>query len=473
MYDGKTILLLGEKFKFFTARQHTVAELCDSQELHRSVASGTSYLFLGLLEDTTCSTLFQQAVFRIPDRCARALLDLPSSARFPNADVLASAISQQKRNANDSTTMFVLPIRRRWYHFRGPNAERQARAAARKLRKKLPQIRCLITTAKAPSNSSSRDTKGTQPDFGQMLVLLGADRNIPLKATEKAGSQGKKLDAFEKYTVVASLATTQRAGLIWSDATPEEEEFSFVTDSAICSLSTDCVNELAIHAYSAFQKDSTGLTATTGDDANDHLRIHLPTLAAILLYPTAPARIPRAVTEVLSYCLAACRPQSKTQIVAEVCILNGPSRKKLGEHLKNIVDTLLQEKGFGQEKLAGFHQQVDNIHSRRYRAKRNTYEFIVQRASKLSRMSDHGFVHAKKSASDMVPDSVVCLADQWDAGFSAIQANSTRIRGKEEQARSTLGQKLVEATGIADNRWVYRWAHFIKYLLTKAQPILR
>jgi len=398
--------MLGESSQFLRATQHTIAELCGSREVRRSIASGTSFLALGLLGDKGCSTLFRQAVFDVPQQCAAVASDLPNSARFPTTDVLATAIAQQRQNENDSNTMFLLPIRRRWYHLLGPSVESQVRTTARKLQRRLPQSRCLVTVIRAHSGGSA---KGSQ--IGQALVLLGADRNTPFQKTEKTRSRGDELSAFEKYMVIASLTATQRAQLIWSDATSKEQEFSFATDSAVCSLSTDCVKDLTVYAYSAFQKGSTDVPATTGKEAENHLRIHLSTVAAVLFHPGAPAQVPRAVTDVLVYCLAACRPQSKTQILAELCIPTGPRRKKLGKHLEGVVHTCLREKGMGQADIDAFCQRVNDMHSRRYRAKRNTYESIVQRATKLTRISEYAFTHAKRSALDVMPGSEVCSAN--------------------------------------------------------------
>lgn len=404
------------------------------------MTAGTSYLFLGLLDD--CSTLFQRAVFNVPDQCARALSNIPGSARFPDPDVLAGAISQQKQNGNDSSTIFVLPIKRNWYRLGTPNAERQAWATARKLRKKLPQARCLITPIITPPSSSVAHTKSTPRDYGQLSILLGTDRKGTLCATEKIQARGSELGSFEKYMIIASLTARRRAEMIWSDATLEEVEFSFGTESAICSLSADCVRDLDNYAVSAFQTGSAA-SNTASIDGKDYLRVHLPTIAAVLLSPARPGQSPRAVVEVLSYCLASCRPQSKTQIVAEFCIPPGPRRKRLGERLKTIIDRVLSEKGYSQELLGQLHEQAAKIHSRRHEATRNTSTLIVQRAAKLTGTSEHYFVHAKTSASIAVPPSKVCSVEQWDADFTAIQANSTKIQREEQEAQQALRQKLV------------------------------
>lgn len=435
-YDGKTILLLGEKF---SSLQRTIADVCDSQELHRSLILGTSYLFLGLLEERTCNTLFQRAVLNAPGQLASVLSDTPASSRFLSTDMLADAIAQQKRNGNNSSMIFVLPVRRRWYHLGAPNPERQARATVRRLRQKLPQTRCLVSTIDGPSDSFIAEKRND----GQLGVLLGADHKASLHATEKTQSRGKDLSAFERYMIVASLTAERRAAMIWSDATLEQEEFSFTTESAICSLSADCVKDLDIYAFSAFQTSSAAAPTTVSGGAKDHLRLHLSTIAAVLMSPGAPAHVPRAVTEVLSYCLASCRPQSKTQIVGQVCILSGTRRKKVGGYLRDIINTLLREKGYNQEMLGAFHQRVKGLHSRRQRASRNTSGLIVQRAAELTRTSNHHFVHAKRSASDAVPQSLVWTAEQWDAHHAAVQAQSAKIQREQEQAQHTLRQKLV------------------------------
>ncbi|KAK5123601.1 hypothetical protein LTR85_002639 [Meristemomyces frigidus] len=445
-YDGKTVLLLGESFQFFSARK-TIAELCDPRELRRSIGMGTSYLAFGLLEDKSCGTLIRQAVFDVPTKCADAVADLPASARFPNVEVLANAMMQQKQNNNVPTTVCMLPIKRRWYHLLGPRADSQALSTARKLRKRLPQTRCLVATARPPSSSSTEDASTSTPNYGHILVLVGADRNTPLQVTEKALLRGAQFSAYERYMVIASLTATQRAKMIWSDATSERADFCFATESAICSLSADCYRDLSDYAYYAFGTGSTDLSEDiTGRDAKDNLRIHLPNIAAILFCPEAPEHVPRAVTDVLMYCLAACRPQSKTQILAEVCIPNGPCRKRLNKYLGRLVETCLREKGMSQESLNALHQRVDSIHSRKHRATRNTYGSIVQRARKLADMSDYGFENAKSTTLDAVPGSEVCSAEQWDAQYSAIQANLSRIIDDEERARRILGQKLVVVT---------------------------
>ncbi|TKA83691.1 hypothetical protein B0A55_00261 [Friedmanniomyces simplex] len=263
MYDGKTVLLLGENFQFFTAKSRTIVEMCDSRAVRRSIAAGTSYLALGLAGEKACKTFFQRAVFDVPCPVADVGSDIPDSARFPNANVLAHALVQQKQNQNISTTMFMLPIRRRWYHVLGPSAKRQAESTSRRLRRRLPQSRCLVTTTQSTSQNSMEGGESAKTDHGQVLVLLGADRSAPLRATEKTRDRDNKLSAFEKYMIISSLTSKRRAHLIWSDATPVGGDFPFVTDAAICSLAADCVVDITIYAYSAFRMGSVDMPPAT------------------------------------------------------------------------------------------------------------------------------------------------------------------------------------------------------------------
>ncbi|KAK6413244.1 hypothetical protein LTR81_012823 [Elasticomyces elasticus] len=448
MYDGKTILMLGETFRSSTEASQTVANLCDSREIRRSSAAGTSYLALGMCQSEAFQKVMQHSVFNVPGRVADIAADTPNSARFPNAGVLANAVLQQKQNNDQSTTTFMLPVKRRKYHLLGPGLDRQAQTAAKTIRKKLPMSRCLVTTTTSLSTSASNGAATGSADH--IVVLLGAVRNMPLSASESTHTQDQSLSAFERYMVISALTSKRRAQLLWTDTTPDEQEFSFVARSAICSLSTDCLKELGIYAYSAFTKGAIELPAAT--NAESHLRIHFPTMAAILYPDEVHTRVPRAVVDVLVYCLAACRPQSKAQILAEFCIPNGPCRKRLGKYLDDVIEKRLQSRESGATILASVRSRAQDIHSRRHRDTRDIYGRIVQRAAALTNMSEYAFAHATRSTMDVVPASEVFSAEQWDARFDTIEQNIRRIENEEERTRNALAKSMVTliSTGAAN-----------------------
>ncbi|KAK3653422.1 hypothetical protein LTR56_004626 [Elasticomyces elasticus] len=448
MYDGKTILMLGETFRSSTEASQTVANLCDSREIRRSSAAGTSYLALGLCQNEIYRKVIQHSVFNVPGRVADIAADTPNSARFPNAGVLANAVLQQKQNNDQLTTTFMLPVKRRKYHLLGPGLDRQAQTAAKTIRKKLPMSRCLVTTTTSLSTSASNGAATGSADH--IVVLLGADRNMPLSASESTHGQDQSLSALERYMVISALISKRRAQLLWTDTTPDEQEFSFVARSAICSLSTDCLKELGIYAYSTFAKGAVELPAAT--NAESHLRIHFPTMAAILYPDEVQTHVPRAVVDVLVYCLAACRPQSKAQILAEFCIPNGPCRKRLGKYLDDVIEKRLQSRESGAGTLASVRSRAQEIHSRRHRDTRDTYGRIVQRAAALTNMSEYAFAHATRSTVDVVPASEVFSAEQWDARFNTIEQNTRRIENEEERTRNALAKSMVTliSTGAAN-----------------------
>lgn len=496
-YEGKTVLFLGNRFDFFGSGSRDIADLCDLQPLTRAALNGTSYLFLGSLDQQSYKSLVESLVFHVPHRGSAVEDHLTASIKFPNVNEMARSIRQERLLGSTSLAVYTTPVKTRWYRLGKANPVSEAKKVAKYLRKNLPQERFLVSTVNpkvsdvtttTPSSETSSDAPNDKRkvknflnierhfvDWGSISVLLGASHRASVLATEpqlthrvqtvlpesQVNSQANgvlqpqasaHLDLFEKYMIVASLPCHRLVSIAWSDGAADDGNrmpgSPFVLAATYLSLTSNISRDIQKFLHKASWPDAVVLGGKQSmENTKEILSLHIPTLALLLKHPQASstAAIPGSILELLGYALACARPQKKRHVVRSGLIPIAQRRRRLHKFLLYNFDTLLTtHKAYTSEMLQAFHTKAKGYHSCTDASKRNTSAIITKRIAELTRKSEHAYTQGQKSASEIVPETICCTQAEWDERFERIERQMAKVARETEEARTVLGRMILD-----------------------------
>lgn len=469
-YQGKTIVFLGNRFKFFGDGPRKIAELCDIRSLAEATCNGTTCLFLGLAGERSYNTLLNGLIFPVPSEASGTTQLVRPSDQCATMEILADSVRQEKLFGSTGFALYNIPVQARWYQFGKAKSKDEAEKLSKYMRRELPQERFLITPIKIETAANMPDgdvsvSNGIHGESNQpskkkqkaLAVLHGSSRQLSVCAIEesrnvnainkgllKVNSSKSNLDYFESYSIAASLPVSRRVELAWdAGAVKTEAETkcsTFALNAIVISLQRDINLEIQ-----NFLREASGPQVpepSNVEESKNYMRLHFPILATLLQYRKALTEFkpPEPIVEVLQSAEASCQPQKKRQIAQAILIRPWQRRSQLREFIVRMIDELLIRKQFTTEEIKEFHFQTRAKIDRR---SRNTEDGIVQRAVEITKISKHAFKNGQKNATDVFPRTFHCTNDEWNAQFTAIEISAARMKADTEQAWEALGSMVL------------------------------
>lgn len=469
-YQGKTIVFLGNCFKFFGDGPRKIAELCDIRLLAEATRNGTTCLFLGLAGERSYNTLLNGLIFPVPSEASGTPQFVRPSDQCATMEILADSVRQEKLFGSTEFALYTIPVQARWYQFGKAKSRADAEKLSKYMRKELPQERFLITPVKIETAANMPDGgvfvsngipgESSQPSKKKqkaLAVLHGSSRQLSVCAIEesrnanainkglpKVNSSKSNLDYFECYSIAASLPVSRRVEFAWNaDAVMTEAETkcsAFALNAIVISLQRDINLEIQ-----TFLREAAGPQVpqpSNVEESKNYMRLHFPSLATLLHYRKAKTEFkpPEPIVEVLHSAEASCLPQNKRQIAQAILLRLWQRRSQLRDFIVHMIDELLMRKQFTTQEIKEFHFQSS---AKIYNRGRTTEEVIVQRAVEITKISKHSFKNGQQNARDVIPRTIPCTNDEWNAQFTAIETSAARLKADTEQAWKALGSMVL------------------------------
>ncbi len=449
-YHGKSIIFLGDSFKFVGAGQKVdIAELCDPRILAKGSAQDTSYLFLGSSGRPALQKLLERVVFSMPYSTADLSKSLPDSNMFDSKEDLIESVKQNKFVSDTGIHVYTVQIEKRWY--RGsPHSE--AAKLTRYLRQQFPQERFLVapvaegisSSGASPGNDLQDNTSRKSHSRSKLAILHGCP--ISAIATEPRTATSHHLDSFEKFMLIRALPASKRNDILWtSPATgpvhAEDEYSTSAFEYIYLSLLTDI--NLEIQAF--LHKSRWPNRIKSPQDAqgmNHFLRLHLPILFNLLQHPSAvnQSTPPEAVLTLLQHAEAACLPQKKRHILLPVL----HRRIHLRHILRSKISSFLAHKSYDKKAISTFYATPKSLHSNLHSKKRHTGKVILRQISEATRKSTHQYEKGHQTASTVVPRSMYCSEQEWQNRWQEVADARARVREETKRAMGQLGKMILD-----------------------------
>jgi hypothetical protein len=457
LYQGKTIIFLGNKFDFYGAQSTSILDFCDAESLFEACVAGTSCVFLGAAND---QAKFKKILFPVSQRISDLLPLLTVTSWFEDASQLVRAVSEQK-SADERSHQ--LGVQKCWYRTRASTISHAAKRLRNALQDHLPQERFWVCPVECMEPS--------KPGLvGKLLVHRGLPRSAFITATEsglfadgrqqsslrlpgalgraptRMGRQRNKLDSYDRYSIVGALSIGRRIDILWSAGTEIETNTIGKDLMPLIALSTQ--EELVREIRSFLSRCSwpNGIDLNTG--ARQSLSTHLPAITALLEHPAAQSSepAPPQIFNLLYYALAACEPQKKRQVAKQILLPFGHRGSHLRQALAARFEEMLKRKGTRPNALAQFHKQADSLHSSFSSAKRNTSALLAQDVSTETGKSTHFLTSGRVSMGDVYPRTRLWTEGEWNSQFTLTMAHEEELtkymeRAWEEQERLLLNEE--------------------------------
>ncbi|KAI0185554.1 hypothetical protein EV127DRAFT_515122 [Xylaria flabelliformis] len=164
---------------------------------------------------------------------------------------------------------------------------------------------------------------------------------------------------------------------------------------------------------------------------------HLPTLHAILFHPQVlEEAVNGNIQSVLSYALAATRPQLKRQIAGRVLTPFYNRRRRTNAFLRVGIAMFLRKKGFTEIQISDFFSKTNQ-------SKRNTRAAVLWMVADLNKQSEHAVLRGKQDTTDVLCGSSYISPGDWDSRAAAAKDRSKKIAEEASEARKMLKRMLV------------------------------
>ncbi|MCJ1243356.1 hypothetical protein MMC30_000553, partial [Trapelia coarctata] len=464
-YRSKTIIFMGNRFEFFNSGTRRITQLCDAQALAENCLHGTSLLFLGSLSDQNYDRLLKNILFPIPFNVASTADGVVPSKSFATKRDLVKSINQQKFIASPAFTAYKLPLKTRWYRFGRASSKAETKAAAKYLRRHLPQDRFLVSSC--DSGTSAPGLVVLHGNAHQATVIATESQSLdavgrPAAPSESAPQPGAAnglvppsitypINLQELFLVVASIPISKRIDVAWSDhgsnGTSGIGYSMFALKAVILSLQTD-INREVQALLSRGGWPSKLPPAREKHDIPSFLRLHLPILGAVLAHPSAFTAdpLPTDLVSLLKHAEASCLPQSKRQVLKSSVVPLSRRQSQLHSLVASAITALLTRKLMTKRDIRLHHHKVrKELHSNFSSEKRNVENMLVRTGSEFTGRTEHEYVESCKTASQLVPKTEYCKGDEWDSRLRAEREVMERVEREYEDARGILGRMILEA----------------------------
>ncbi|KAI1743032.1 hypothetical protein F4680DRAFT_410839 [Xylaria scruposa] len=443
-YHGKTIIFLGNHFGFFGQGRKNIFDVCDPEAISTAAANGTNFLFLDTLDFDPHEKLISAISFWPSQSVPSMRADISQSHQFHNVTDFVTAITQQKQYcSNLSHERYAITLSKKWHQaFLGP--ETLAKKVAKQLQRKLPTERFLITFH-ASSPPDIIVTTGT-PHHNSMAAL--ERRAASEQIADTSASDG--LPPVEAYMIVEAIALHHRVDILWdtvADSVGNGNVAPLRTQFAIEALTVSLIQttyrEVELLLHKAPWPDKL-LPSNPSKHSFEELRTlfasYLPTLHAILFHPQAAEVVVNGnVQSVLSYALAATRPQSKRQMAGRVLTPFYNRRRRANAFLRAGIAMFLKKKGFEENQISDFFVKTNQSSA----TERNTKAAVLQMVADLTKQNEHAVVKGKQDATDLVRGSSYLTPGDWDSRVVVVKERSKKIAEEANEARQMLDRMLV------------------------------
>ena len=197
-YLGKTIIFLGNVFKFFGSGECSVYELCDPLLVARISSGGSRCLFFDCSDQKGFKEWLNSWAFPVPQNSQASCQQQKASQTFDSKSSFCESMCQKRNLGGNSMeiAVYTLPVRHPWYNVKKNSAEADMKRLKKHLRHRLPQERFLISAFKSGANDPNGRSKPP--------VLQGLPYTGDINATENH-SQDAGLSLFEAYTIAGHL----------------------------------------------------------------------------------------------------------------------------------------------------------------------------------------------------------------------------------------------------------------------------
>ncbi|KAI8950261.1 hypothetical protein F4801DRAFT_602477 [Xylaria longipes] len=417
------------------AVENNIFDVCDPEAIATAAANDTTLLFL----DT-------------PDfePHEKLITNISQSHQFHSVPDFVTAITQQKQYCDLSHKRYAITLSKKWHQVASPRPETLAKKVAKQLRRKLPTERFLVTfhASSAPDIIVSTGI----PYYNSMAALQR--RAASEQIADTSASDG--LPPVEAYMIVEAIALHHRVDLLWDAVAGSVSNGNVValrSQFAIEALTTSLIQtthrEVELLLHKAPWPDKL-LPSNPSKHSFEELKTlfasHLPTLHAILFHPQVSEQsvvFNDNVQSVLSYALAATRPQSKRQIAARVLTPTHNRRRRTNAFLRTGITMFLTKKGFKEIQLSDFFSRAGQEHTLSNPTKRNTSAAILRKVAGLTKQSEHAVVKGKQDATDLVRSSLYLAPGDWDRRAAIAKERSKKVMEEAIEARKTLEKMLV------------------------------
>ncbi|KAL9618831.1 MAG: hypothetical protein Q9160_006490 [Pyrenula sp. 1 TL-2023] len=354
-YRNGTILVFDNKFEFFDARERTTSQLCDPHWLHELFTNGCSALFLYCEDGDAFKKIARSSVFPLSTKLEDIPSQIQSSHNFSCRDEFVTFILQEKQFGNVRTSFSALTMKpRKWYRFGKDRSDKQAKAFAKYLRRRLPNERFLVSfvapeqraLVKGPMLTLDATSEQAQCAAGRLIVLVGAHSHQSIVSTESDANLGlpansnamrNHLDDQSKFNIVATLPFQRRLKLLWKNECLDK----LINEAATFSMAREMFQEIRGFLDSAFIPR---VSASKGDinAAQTFLATHLSCLAQIFnkIEDERSTQPPKAILEVLHWVFAFAASKKRVDDLIRVVMHHRPGTKALVSDLSSHLSAL-------------------------------------------------------------------------------------------------------------------------------------
>ncbi|KAI0420609.1 hypothetical protein F5X98DRAFT_331382 [Xylaria grammica] len=449
-YHGRTIIFLGNEFSFFGQGRKTIFDICDPEVIATAAANNTNLLFLDTPDFEPHQELISEIFFWPSQPISHMRANIIQSHQFNNVPDFVRAVTQQNQYHNLSHERYAITLSKKWHRVISPRPATLARNVAKQLRKKLPTERFLITF----HESSPID----------IIVIAGVSQHNSMAALERVAAQAHTTDTSasdglpraEAYMIVEAIALHHRINLLWntvagsvSNGNVVALRSQFAIEALITSLIQTTHRELEMMLHKAPWPDAL-LPSNPSKHSFEELKAlfasHLPALHAIIFHPQASeptVAVNDNVQLVLTYALAATRPQSKRQIAARVLTPTHNRRQRAHALLRAGITMILRNKGFTENQLSEFFTTASQVHSLSNRTKRNTSAAVLRMVAGLTKVIEHAVIRGKQDVTDLVRSSSYLAPEDWDSKAAAAMERSRRVTEEANEAWRIRERMLV------------------------------
>ena len=457
LYQGKTIIFLGNKFDFYGTQSTSILDFCDAESLFEACVAGTSCVFLGAVND---QAKFKKILFPVSQKISDLLPLLTVTSWFEDTSQLVRAVSEQK-SADERSHQ--LGVQKCWYRTRASTVSHAAKRMRNALQDHLPQERFWVCPVECMEPS--------KPGLvGKLLVHRGLPRSAFITATEsglfadvrqqsslrlpgalgraptRTGRRRNKLDSYDQYSIVGALSIGRRIDILWSAGT--EMETNTIGEDLMTLIALSTQEELVREIRSFLSRCSwpNGIDLNAG--AKQSLSTHLPAITALLEHPAAKSSepAPPQIFNLLYFALAACEPQKKRQVAKQILLPFGHRGSHLRQALAARFEEMLKCKGTQPNALAQFQKQADSLHSSFSSAKRNTNALLAQDLSTKTGKSTHFLTSGRVSIGDVYPRTRLWTEEEWNSQLTLTIAHEEELtkymnRAWEEKEKLLLDEE--------------------------------
>jgi hypothetical protein len=458
LYQGKTIIFLGNKFEFYGAQSTSILDFCDAESLFEACVAGTSCLFLGAAND---QKKFKEILFPVSQKISDHLPLLTATSCFEDASQLVRAVSEQK-SADERSHQ--LGVQKCWYRTTASTLSHAAKRMNNALQDRLPQERFWI----CPVESIGPNKPGL---VGNVLVYRGLPRSAFIAATEsslfanapqqsslqlpgtlrraptRTGRRRKKLDSYDQYSIVGALPISKRIDILWSAGT--EMEAGTIGEDLMLLIALSTQEELVGEIRSFLSRCSWPNKIDLNTRVRQSLLTHLPSITALLEHPAAKSSepAPPQIFHLLYFALAACEPQKKCQVAKQILLPFGHRGNHLRQALVARFEEMLKRKGTQPNALAQFHKQAASLHSSFSTAKRNTSALLAQDVSTATGKSTHFLTSGRVSMRDVYPRTRLWTEGEWNNQLTLTKTHEEELTQYMQRAWEEKEKLLLDEEG--------------------------